>query len=369
MCGVPELLKNDLLLRALRCQPVERTPVWLMRQAGRYLPEYRKLRRQASDFMDFCRQPSMVAEATLQPLRRFGLDAAIIFSDILTIPDALDCGLEFVAGQGPVIHRPIRCARDVSALPQIDIQARCDYVYRGIELTQQHLASEVPLIGFSGSPWTLACYMIEGAGSRDFMTTRRLLQSDPAAVHALLAYLTRLIIDYLLAQIKAGADVIMLFDSWGGLLGPGDYQDVSLCYMQEIIQAVRSAQLDAAGSTSADSQSVPCIMFSKGAAGHALSDMAASGAEALGLDWSVDLAVASKQVGTRVALQGNLDPACLFAEHAVIRARVAKIISQVASASGFVFNLGHGINKDTPIPAVEALVAAVRELSVQLSRG
>lgn len=344
-------IKNDLLIKALLRQGADRAPIWMLRQAGRYLPEYRKLRSQADSFMDFCRNPELACEATLQPLRRFGLDAAIIFSDILTIPDALQCGLKFIPGQGPVLSNPIRDGSAVAALPNSDISSRCDYVYAAIARTKAALAGEVPLIGFSGSPWTLACYMVEGASSKDFMLCRRFLRHDPQAMHALLDYLAEQIIHYCQRQIDAGADVIMLFDSWGGLLGPEDYRSVSLAYISKIINALC---LERSG------QKIPCIVFSKGAGGHSLPQMAESGADAISIDWSVDLSLAVSQVGDRVALQGNLDPSYLYAQPDVLRQQVAKILHAAAPATGFVFNLGHGIDKNTPLDAVKQLVTQVQ---------
>lgn len=346
-------LKNDRLIRALLRQPTDRPPIWIMRQAGRYLPEYRALRKKVPDFMTFCRTPALACEATLQPLARFPLDAAIIFSDILTIPEAMGMSLQFVSGEGPVFASPLRDAKAIASLQTEDVLARLDYVMAAIKLTVRELAAQVPLIGFSGSPWTLATYMIEGRGSKTFLKPRALLYQDPDLMHTLLAKLTQVIIDYLSAQVAAGAQVLMVFDSWGGLLSPLAYNDFSLRYCREIAQKVRR---DHHGKT------VPLILFSKGA-GHALVSQAEAGYDALGLDWTVDIAAAKAAVGDRVALQGNLDPAVLLSTPTQVRAAAQHILDAFGDSPGHVFNLGHGIDKDTPIENVAALVDCLQHAS------
>lgn len=344
-------LKNDRLIRALLRQPVDRTPAWIMRQAGRYLPEYRALRAKVPDFMTFCKTPELACEVTLQPLRRFHLDAAIIFSDILTIPDAMGLDLEFVGGEGPVIHNPIRTESDVQHLHNPVIEEDLAYVTNAINLVVKELNGSVPLIGFAGSPWTVATYMVEGHSSKTFQTIKSMLYRDPAILHALLAKTTETTIAYLSAQVKAGVSALMVFDSWGGVLSPVAYQEFSLKYMQQIAnQVLREHQ----------EQKIPLIFFTKSAAPY-LEAIAASGCDAVGLDWTVDIQSARARVGHQVALQGNMDPCVLFADHQRIRAEVHSILDAYGPGSGHIFNLGHGIDKETPIDSVSVMLEALHQ--------
>ena len=344
------LIKNDRLLRAIKKQPVDATPVWLMRQAGRYLPEYLRVRRQAGDFLTLCKTPELASEVTLQPLARFDLDAAIIFSDILTIPDAMGLGLHFVAGKGPKFMHPINGIRQIEQLPAIDVGDELKYVSDAIKLTKQALKQQVPLIGFSGSPWTLACYMIEGQGSKTFSRAKAMLYQEPDALMALIDKLVVVIVDYLMAQIEAGADCIMLFDTWGGLLTQQAYLNYALAPMQRILHAI--------------AKKVPTILFTKGG-GLWLSDMAESGADALGLDWCQNLTVARQAVGGKVALQGNLDPSILYAKQEIIVDEVKAILSAFGFGPGHIFNLGHGIYPDIDPKNVQVMIDAVHKYSRQ----
>jgi uroporphyrinogen decarboxylase len=352
-------LHNDLFLRALQRQVVPRTPLWLMRQAGRYLPEYRATRQRAGSFLKLCSTPELACEVTLQPLARFRLDAAILFSDILTIPQALNLGLEFEAGEGPRIHRPVRSQRDVDALPRVDPEGELRYVMDAVRLIRRELNGRVPLIGFAGSPWTVATYAVEGKGSKTFDVIKKMLYAEPALLHQLLTHLTRTTIDYLNAQIQAGAQAVMIFDTWGGVLTPAAYREFSLHYMQTIVAGLLRVQ---AG------QRVPVILFTKGN-GALLAEQAATGADALGVDWTTDLATARALVETRVALQGNLDPSVLYAQPSVIREQVAKVLASYGAGEGHVFNLGHGIHPDVNPEHVLAFVEAVHELSPQYHGG
>ncbi|MCC6201999.1 MAG: uroporphyrinogen decarboxylase [Gammaproteobacteria bacterium] len=338
----------DLFLRALRREPVPRTPVWIMRQAGRYLPEYRATRAQAGDFLTLCRTPELACEVTLQPIRRYGFDAAIIFSDILTVPDAMGLGLKLDEGIGPRFDRPIRSAADVARLGVPDPNSDLRYVMDAVRVTRAALGGTTPLIGFAGSPWTLASYAIEGGGSRDFKLAKGMLYGDPATAHRLLDVLAEAVSVYLKAQIAAGAQAVMLFDTWGGVLSTAAYAEFSLRYMARIVD-------DLAGT-------VPVILFTKGG-GAWLEMQAETGAAALGLDWTVSMGAARARVGDRVALQGNLDPAILLAPEAVIRAEVGRVLESFGPGTGHVFNLGHGITPDVDPTAVAVLVDAVRELS------
>ncbi|CAK0750418.1 uroporphyrinogen decarboxylase [Gammaproteobacteria bacterium] len=344
-------LKNDRLLRALRREPVDVTPVWMMRQAGRYLPEYRKVREQAGDFMTLCRTPELACEVTLQPINRFPLDAAILFSDILTIPDAMGLGLSFAEGEGPRFARPLRSSRDIEALGIPDPEQDLRYVMDAVRLIRRELDGRVPLIGFAGSPWTLATYMLEGASSKEFRVTKTLLYDQPEQLRQLLAVLSKAVTIYLAAQLAAGAQALMVFDTWGGTLTPQDYLTFSLDPMQQVIQGIK-----------AQDPQVPVILFTKGG-GAWLEAMAATGCDALGLDWTTDLGIARARVGERVALQGNLDPAVLYASPARIRARVGEVLAAYGSGSGHIFNLGHGIHPDVSPDHAAALVAAVHDLS------
>lgn len=344
-------LQNDNLIRALLREPVDRRPVWVMRQAGRYLPEYLELRKQAPSFMDFCKTPEMACEATLQPLRRFDLDAAIIFSDILTVPQAMGMDLQFVTGEGPQFSSPLRSASAIRSLKNIDVQDELGYVRDAIALTTQEIAGNVPLIGFSGSPWTLATYMIEGHGSKTFFHPRALAYQDPKLLHELLARLTRVVIDYLNMQVEAGARVLMVFDSWGGLLSPDGFRDFSLRYYRQIADGVMRQFKN---------KKIPLVFFSKDCA-EMLEELADSGCDALGCDWKIDLGEARMIVGDRVALQGNLDPAVMLSTPQRVRHEARKVIEAFGHGTGHVFNLGHGIDRHTPIENMQALVSAVHE--------
>ena len=346
-------LENDLLLRALLREKVERTPVWIMRQAGRYLPEYRQVREQAGDFMSVCSNPELACEVTLQPLRRYKLDAAILFSDILTIPDAMGLGLYFVAGEGPQFERPVRSASDIRNLQRPDVEQALGYVFEAVRTIRRELNGSVPLIGFAGSAWTVGTYMVEGRSSRDFATIKGLAAADPAALTALLATVALTTRDYLNAQIAAGAQAVMIFDTWGGTLKADDYRRYSLASMQKIVDGLMREN---------DGRRVPVILFTKGA-GALLADMADTGCDALGVDWTTDLATARKYVDDKVALQGNLDPATLRESPAVIRQGVSDVLESYGNGPGHVFNLGHGITPDIDPEHLGVLVDTVHELS------
>ncbi|MCY4154030.1 MAG: uroporphyrinogen decarboxylase [Gammaproteobacteria bacterium] len=350
---MPEKLLNDRLLRALRRQPVDVTPVWIMRQAGRYLPEYRATRQRAGDFMTLCKTPELACEVTLQPLQRFDLDAAILFSDILTIPDAMGLGLSVVENKGPQFARPLRSGNDIRNLTVPDMETDLGYVPDAVRLIKRELQGKVPLIGFAGSPWTIATYMIEGGSSKNFSKAKGMLYGQSEQLHRLLELLSRAITDYLNAQIAAGVDVVMLFDSWGGILSHAAYSEFSLAYMRRIIQGLRAA--DAGRAT-------PIILFTKGG-GLWIEDIAKSGCDAIGLDWSMDIELARKSVGAQVALQGNLDTAVLYSSPASIRRQVAEVLAAYGQGEGHVFNLGHGIHPDIDPDQVAVLVDAVHELS------
>lgn len=344
-------------LNALRRQPVDTTPVWLMRQAGRYLPEYRQLRAKAGDFLTLCKTPELACEITLQPLQRFPLDAAIIFSDILTIPDAMGLGLQFVENEGPKFIKPIRSAEDIRALAVPDMDKELRYVMDALRLVRKELAGKVPLIGFSGSPWTLATYMIEGGASKTFSQIKRWLFTDSVQLHHLLGLLASAIEDYLVAQAAAGAQAVMIFDTWGGILTPRDYEEFSCRYMQTITTGFRRR-------TAHHSETIPVILFTKNG-GQWLEKMADSGCDALGIDWTTDLAFARAKVGHKVALQGNMDPAVLFASPTRIEQEVMTILSSYGRGSGHIFNLGHGVLQETPPENVAVLVDAVHRLGTQ----
>ena len=346
-------LKNDILLRALLRQKVDRTPVWIMRQAGRYLPEYLKTRAAAGSFMDLCQTPELACEVTLQPLRRFNLDAAIIFSDILTIPDVMGLKLFFVAGEGPKFEHPIRTAEDIRKLPSPDVNESLGYVMDAISLTRRELDGKVPLIGFSGSPWTLATYMIEGGSSKTFSKAKKLIYQDPEIAHQLLEKLAATVTDYLNAQIEAGAQAVQIFDTWGGALSAQAYQDFSLRYMKQIVSGLKREN---------EGRRVPVILFSKGCSTQ-LEGLADTGCDALGVDWTISLGEARNRVGDRVALQGNLDPSVLLANRKVIRREVSETLNSFGQGDGHVFNLGHGITPDVDPDHLTALISAVWELS------
>lgn len=347
-------LKNDRYLKALARQPVDKTPVWIMRQAGRYLPEYREVRAKAGSFMALCGNPELACEVTLQPLRRFDLDAAIIFSDILTIPDAMGLGLHFVTGEGPKFHRTVSSMADVEKLAVPDMEDSLGYVMDALRLTRRELDGQVPLIGFSGSPWTLACYMVEGGSSKDFAKIKGLMFDTPEVMHRLLEKLADSVTAYLNAQMDAGAQALMMFDTWGGTLSGPNYRDFSLQYMQRIVSGLKR-QRD-------DGSYVPVTLFTKGG-GQWLAHMADTGADALGLDWTTDLSMARYQVGNQVALQGNVDPCTLYASPDRIEAEVKATLAAYGHGSGHVFNLGHGIHPAINPEHVKTLVDAVHKYS------
>ncbi|MEN3278763.1 MAG: uroporphyrinogen decarboxylase [Massilia sp.] len=348
-------LLNDTFLRALLRQPTDYTPVWLMRQAGRYLPEYRATRARAGSFLDLAKNPDYATEVTLQPIDRYPLDASILFSDILTVPDAMGLGLYFADGEGPKFERPLRSEADVMALAVPDM-ASLDYVFKAVTQIRTELNGRVPLIGFSGSPWTLACYMVEGQGSREFHTIKKMLYARPDLMHRILEINATAVAQYLNAQIDAGAQAVMIFDSWGGALADGAYQAFSLRYMEQVVSQLQREK---------DGVRIPAIVFTKGG-GIWLDEMADIGADALGLDWTVNLGRARALVGDRVALQGNLDPAILFASPEQITAEVERSLTAYGApspGSGHVFNLGHGISQFTPPESVSAMVEAVHNFS------
>lgn len=346
-------LKNDRLINALLRQPVDKTPVWIMRQAGRYLPEYRALRAQAGSFLNLMKTPEWACEATLQPLARFDLDAAILFSDILTIPGAMGLGLHFAEGEGPRFERPITRAAEVDALAVPDPLSTMPYVYEAIRLIKAGLDNRVPLIGFAGSPWTLATYMVEGGSSKEFGKIKGMMYGSPAVMTQLLNILSESVAEYLNAQIEAGVDAVMIFDTWGGILSPRDYEKFSLAPMQRIIERLKKTH---------QGKRIPNIIFTKGGS-QWLEKMADIGCDALGLDWTIDIGEARERVGHKVALQGNLDPSVLYASPDVIRSEVTRIIKSFGPHSGHVFNLGHGIHPAILPEHVKVLVDAVHASS------
>ena len=344
---------NDRLLRALAREPVDRTPVWIMRQAGRYLPEYRATRARAGSFLALCSTPELACEVTLQPLRRFSLDAAILFSDILTIPWAMGLGLEFVEGEGPRFRTPVRAPADIDRLGVPDPEDDLGFVMDAIRTIRRELADRVPLIGFAGSPWTLATYMIEGGSSRDFARAKTMLMEHPGGFHRLLALLADATTQYLSAQVRAGAQALMIFDTWGGVLSTPAYLEFSLRYMQRIIEGIPRVHA---------SRAVPVVLFTKGGGGW-LESIAHSGCDAVGLDWTVDLGEARARIGARAALQGNLDPTTLLASPTRIREEVQRVLAEYGAGPGHVFNLGHGITPNVDPEHVRACVEAVHEFS------
>lgn len=348
-------LKNDRFLRALLRQPVDLTPVWMMRQAGRYLPEYRASRARAGSFMDLCTNPDLACEVTLQPLARYPLDAAILFSDILTIPDAMGLGLYFESGEGPRFKKVITNAADIEALPVVNTVRDLPYVLDAVRTIRRELNGRVPLIGFSGSPWTLATYMLEGGSSKDFRRSKALAYDQPEVMQLLLDKLSDSVTDYLNQQILAGAQAVQIFDTWGGTLSHDAYQTFSLKPMQKIVSGLLREH---------EGRQVPVILFTKGG-GQWLESMADSGAQALGLDWTTDIGQARARVGDRVALQGNMDPAILYASPARIRAEVGRILQAFGTGSGHVFNLGHGITPEVDPEHAGVFINAVHELSAQ----
>lgn len=347
------MLKNDRFLKALLRKPVDMTPVWIMRQAGRYLPEYRKTRKKAGDFLTLCKTPELACEVTLQPLARFPLDAAILFSDILTIPDAMGLGLSLVENVGPKFSSPIRTIADINRLSVPDPESDLGYVMDAVRLIKRELNGRVPLIGFAGSPWTVGTYMIEGGSSREFSLTKGMLYEDPASLHKLLDILADSITQYLNAQIAAGVQAVMVFDSWGGALAEGAYSEFSLAYMNKIVSGLTRR---------ADNLQVPVILFTKGG-GMWVDAIADSGCDAIGIDWTVDIGRVRKLVGDRVAIQGNLDTAVLYSNPGVIRKEVARVLESFGHGCGHVFNLGHGIHPGIDPENVAAMVDAVHELS------
>lgn len=346
-------LKNDRFIKALLREPLDRTPVWMMRQAGRYLPEYRATRGQAGDFMSLCKNTELACEVTMQPLERYELDAAILFSDILTIPDAMGLGLYFEEGEGPKFRKQVRTEADIEQLEVINTASDLPYVTDAVSMIRRELNGRVPLIGFSGSPWTLATYMVEGQSSRDFARAKTMLYTQPEVMHQLLEKLALSVIDYLNAQILAGAQVVQIFDTWGGALSHAAYQEFSLAYMEKIVANLI---------THADGREVPVILFTKGG-GHWLEAMADSGCHALGLDWTVDIGSARGRVGDKVALQGNMDPAVLRADSATIEREVASILTSYGDNPGHIFNLGHGITPDIDPANVKVFIDAVHKFS------
>ncbi len=351
-------LKNDCFIRALLRQPVERTPVWMMRQAGRYLPEYRRVREQAGSFMNLCTRPELACEVTLQPIERYRLDAAILFSDILTIPDAMGLGLHFVEGEGPRFDHPVRTEEDIRRLAVPDPEDRLRYVPETVRLIQRELQGRVPLIGFSGSPWTLATYMVEGGGSRDFRKVKAMLYNRPDLLHELLGKLADAVAAYLNAQIAAGVDAVMMFDTWGGALTTRQYGEFSLNYARRVRDQLR---------LESGERRIPAILFTKGG-GLWLEAMAETGYDALGLDWQTAIDQARRRVGDKVALQGNLDPVALYASPESIRAEVKKILADFGHGTGHVFNLGHGVHPDIDPEHVGAMIEAVHEFSPEFHR-
>ena len=342
---------NTRFIDALLKQPVDATPVWMMRQAGRYLPEYRKVREKAGDFLTLCKTPELACEVTLQPIERYPLDAAILFSDILVIPEAMGMPLHFVEGEGPKFEQPIQTNKDIDDLIVPDPQDKLNYVLEAIKLIQQSLHQHIPLIGFSGSPWTLATYMVEGQSSKDFRHIKKMLFTDPALLHQLLDKLAQSVSAYLNAQIAAGVNTVMLFDTWGGVLTTRDYQTFSLQYMQKIIQNLTREK---------EGQKIPVILFTKGGSNW-LELMAQTGCDALGLDWTIDIGQARERVGDKVALQGNMDPCILYSNPKRIREEVKTILQSYGSGSGHVFNLGHGIHPTIDPDNVAAFIEAVHE--------
>jgi uroporphyrinogen decarboxylase len=349
-------VKNDTFLRALRRESTPHRPIWIMRQAGRYLPEYNATRKRAGSFLALAKTPELACEVTLQPIDRYALDAAIIFSDILTVPDAMGLGLHFVDGEGPKFERPVRTEADVAGLRVPDL-GDLRYVFDAVALTRRELRERVPLIGFTGSPFTLACYMIEGGGSDDFRLVKSMLYARPDLLHRILEVNAKAVAAYLNAQIAAGAQAVMVFDTWGGTLSDVAFREFSLAYSQRVLAAVERER---------EGRVVPRILFTKGG-GQWLEAMADSGADALGVDWTTDLGNARARVGSRVALQGNMDPMALFGTPASIAAEAKRIIAAFGNGPGHVFNLGHGVSQHTPPEAVAALVEAVHGVSLGAS--
>ncbi len=351
-------LSNDTMLRAFMREKTDYTPVWMMRQAGRYLPEYNATRKRAGSFLGLCKSPDYATEVTMQPLERFPLDAAILFSDILTVPDAMGLGLYFAEGEGPKFERTVRDEAAVAKLAVPDIEATLGYVTGAVRQIRKTLDGRVPLIGFSGSPWTLACYMVEGGGSDDHRTVKAMAYQRPDLMHRILEVNAQAVTAYLNAQIDAGAQAVMIFDTWGGALSAAAYKSFSLAYMSKVVAGLKRES---------EGRRVPVVLFTKGG-GLWLEDMAATGCDALGLDWTIELSEARRRVGDKVALQGNIDPTVLFAGPETVRAEVGNVLASYGHGHGHVFNLGHGISQFTPPEHAAALVAAVHELSPQYHR-
>ncbi|NNF16234.1 MAG: uroporphyrinogen decarboxylase [Gammaproteobacteria bacterium] len=349
---------EPLFLRALKREPVERTPVWLMRQAGRYLPEYMEVRKQAGSFMALASNPELACKVTLQPIERFGLDAAILFSDILTIPDAMGLGLYFAEGEGPRFTKPVRTEADIESLHEPEAGKDLGYVMEAIRLIRSKLDSDTPLIGFCGSPWTVATYMVEGGSSRNFENIKSMLYRQPQLMHRLLIKVANASCDYLQAQIEAGAQAVMIFDTWGGSLSTASYKEFSLAYMRHIVAHIKAHH---------NTRDTPVILFTKGGASW-LEMIADTGCDAVGVDWTCDLAHARKRVGDRVALQGNLDPGVLYGNSTVVERECRRVLDSFGPGSGHVFNLGHGIHPGVDPQRVADLVAAVRQHSPALHR-
>lgn len=336
-------------INALLKKEVSRTPIWVMRQAGRYLPEYRQTRKRAGDFLSLCKSSDLACEVTLQPLERFDLDAAILFSDILTIPDAMGLGLHFVENEGPKFSKPLTTLNDINRLSKPDVGSRLAYVSDAISVIKKNLKGRVPLIGFTGSPWTLATYMVEGGSSKNFSKVKGLLYENPKHMHQLLNVLADTVIDYLNAQIEAGADSVMIFDTWGGLLNKESYENFSLRYMSKIVEGIHRKY---------DEKTIPVTLFTKGGSAW-LEQIAATGCDGVGLDWTVEIGEAERRIGSKVALQGNLDPSVLYASPEVITAEAYKVLNQFKGQTGHVFNLGHGITPDVNPESMKVLVDAV----------
>jgi len=346
-------LKNDRFLRACMRQDVDQTPVWMMRQAGRYLPEYRATRERAGGFLNLCKTPELACEVTLQPIDILGMDAAILFSDILVVPEAMGMKLTFGTGEGPRFPQPITCLADVEKLPVPDPEDELGYVMQAIETIQRGLHGRVPLIGFTGSPWTLATYMVEGGGSKNFSKVKGMAFNEPAAMHLLLAKLADAVAAYLNAQIRHGVQAVQIFDTWGGILSTRDYGEFSLQYMERIIsQLTREYR----------GRRVPVIVYTKGGMGW-LEAIADTGCDVVGLDWSIDIDLARQRIGDRVALQGNMDPTMLYAKPERIHAEVCDILKRFGHGNGHIFNLGHGITPDVPVAHAKAFIQAVQQES------
>ncbi len=343
-------IKNDLFLRACKRKQVERTPIWIMRQAGRYLPEYMAVRKK-SDFITMCKTPELAAEVTIQPIDLIGVDAAIIFSDILVIPEAMGMKLEMIESKGPKLYEPIRSASDVDKLKTIDTYKNLRYVLDAVSLTKKELNGRVPLIGFAGAPWTLMTYMVEGGGSKNFSEIKKFIYNQPKAAHKLLERIADGVAEYLSAKIEAGANAVQIFDTWGGILSPNDFEEFSLQYIQRIISQIKR-------------KDEPVIVFAKGVH-YKLNKLADSGADVIGLDWTMDIGKVRSKIGKKVALQGNLDPTVLYGSEDKIRREAASVLKSFGKHNGHIFNLGHGILPDISPDKAKFLVEVVKEESVK----